>query len=241
MEQIICTNLKIGYDKKPLINPINLVVSEGEYWCITGANGMGKTTFIKTLLKLIPSISGEIILANGLTQTDIGYLPQQKLHQKNFPASVEEIVISGNLNKSKLRWYYNKEEKASAKQNILKLGLKGLEKKSYNTLSGGQQQRVLLARALCATSKIIILDEPVSGLDPNVTQDMYDVIKKLNIEDKITILTISHDIKLATQDATHLLHFDEDGKYNIKHGCRQVSSSINNKEYYDEDNSLALL
>ncbi|ONI39760.1 ABC transporter [Candidatus Epulonipiscium fishelsonii] len=216
MKQIICKDLKIGYEKKILINSINLTISEGEYWCITGANGMGKTTFIKTLLKLIPSISGEIILSDGLHQTDIGYLPQQKIHQKNFPASVEEIVISGNLNKSKLRWYYNKEEKARAKQNILKLGLKGLEKKSYNTLSGGQQQRVLLARALCATSKIIILDEPVSGLDPNVTQDMYNVIKKLNTEDKITIITISHDVQLATQDATHLLHFEKDGKYTIK-------------------------
>ncbi len=217
MKQIVCKNLEIGYDKKIIMGSLNIIINQGDYWCITGENGAGKTTFIKTLLKLTPIIGGNIELQNGLQQTDIGYLPQVKPHQKNFPASVDEIVISGVLNKIKLRWYYNKEEKALAKKNMEKLGIIGLEKKAYSSLSGGQQQRVLLARALCATSKIIILDEPVAGLDPTATQDMYNIIKKLNKEDNITIIMISHDIKQATQDATQLLHFDKNNKYTIVH------------------------
>ncbi|OOB77924.1 MAG: ABC transporter [Epulopiscium sp. Nele67-Bin002] len=217
MEQIICKNLEIGYDRKVIMGPLNIIINEGDYWCITGANGAGKTTFIKTLLNLTPIIGGAINLQNELKQIDIGYLPQQKPYQKNFPASVEEIVRSGFLNKINIRFYYNHHEKELAKTTITKLGIAGLEKRAYGSLSGGQQQRVLLARALCASSKVIILDEPIAGLDPVATQEMYSVIRKLNQEENITIIMISHDILHATADAKQMLHFDGNGKYTITH------------------------
>ncbi|OON99385.1 MAG: hypothetical protein ATN35_12970 [Epulopiscium sp. Nele67-Bin004] len=207
MEQIICTNLEVGYDKKAVAGPFDITIKKGDYWCITGANGAGKSTFIKTILSLTPVINGDILY--NIQKDDIGYLPQQKPHQKNFPASVKEIVMSGFANKTKL--YYNMTQKEEAKKNINLLDISHLQNKPYASLSGGQQQRVLLARALCATSKIIILDEPVSGLDPSATTKMYKIIKKINKSYGITIVMISHDVKQAAKDATKSLHLNDRG------------------------------
>lgn len=201
MSLITVDKLSVGYDGVPVEKDISFSVEQGDYLCIVGENGSGKTTLMKTLLGLLQPISGSIKFDAG----GIGYLPQQTVVQKDFPASVREVVLSGCQGRCGLRPFYNKEEKALADANMEKMGILQLKNKSFRELSGGQQQRVLLARALCATQKLLLLDEPVSGLDPKVTMEMYDMIKKLN-EEGITIIMITHDIKLATIYASHILH-----------------------------------
>ncbi len=209
MAQLSCKNLCIGYDNNIVVNDLNFDVLRGDYFAIVGENGAGKSTLIKTLLGLIKPISGEIVTGDGLKRNEIGYLPQQTVVQRDFPASVREVVLSGFLSSMGLRPFYNREEKEQAKSNLEKMGLSGYEKRSYRELSGGQQQRVLLARALCATRKILLLDEPVSGLDPKVTAEMYGLIEKLN-KDGTTIIMISHDIGAAVKYANKILHIGHD-------------------------------
>lgn len=216
MEQIICQNLAIGYDGRMLLQNINFSVNEGDYLCIIGENGSGKSTLMRTLLHLQPPVSGKIMLGAGVKSDEIGYLPQQTVIQKDFPASVREIVLSGCQNRVGLRPFYNRSEKKRAGEMMEKLQITNLENRCYRELSGGQQQRVLLARALCATKKILLLDEPVSGLDPKVTEEMYRLIEKLNCEDKITIIMISHDMKASMDYASHILHIGEKVFYGTK-------------------------
>lgn len=206
MPQLKCQNLSLGYDSRVILEGLNFSVSEGDYLCILGENGSGKSTLMKTILGLHPSISGEIIMGDGLLQSEIGYLPQQTVVQKDFPASVEEIVISGCQARCGLRPFYNREEKETAIKAMEKMNITSLKKRCYRELSGGQQQRVLLARALCATKKLLLLDEPVSGLDPKVTLEMYKLIYELNKKDGITVIMISHDISAAVKYASHILY-----------------------------------
>ena len=206
MSQLICQDLSFGYDGHMILEHLNFKVERGEYLCIVGENGSGKTTLMKTLLGLHTPLHGEVITGDGLKRNEIGYLPQQTAAQRDFPASVYEIVLSGCLGRCGLRPFYNKEEKARARANIERLGLSSLANKCYRELSGGQQQRVLLARALCATQKLLLLDEPVSGLDPMMTGEMYHLISELNGKDGITVIMISHDIAAALKYATHILH-----------------------------------
>ena len=206
MPQLTCQNLKLGYDGNVIVEDLSFAVNAGDYLCIVGENGSGKSTLMRTILKLQAPISGEILTGDGLKQNEIGYLPQQTVVQRDFPASVSEIVLSGCLNKCGLRPFYNQKEKALAAENMEKMGITHLAGRCYRELSGGQQQRVLLARALCATSKMLLLDEPVSGLDPKVTAEMYELIAKLNREDGITVIMISHDIGAAVKYASHILH-----------------------------------
>lgn len=205
MALLTIENLSYGYDSQALIDNLNFSVNEGDYLCIVGENGSGKTTLMKTLLGLREPLSGRIIHGDGLRSNEIGYLPQQTVVQKDFPASVREIVLSGFQGRTGLRPFYNKEEKARADENMQRMGIEHLADVCYRELSGGQQQRVLLARALCATQKILLLDEPVSGLDPAVTMEMYNLIRSLNREG-ITIIMISHDIAAAVRYASHILH-----------------------------------
>ena len=206
MAQIICRDLAIGYEGKTVVQNINLSVKKGDYLCVIGENGAGKSTFMKTLLGLLPPVSGKIEFYDGLKKNEIGYLPQQTEVQKDFPASVREIVLSGCQGRCGSRPFYNKEEKQLAEENLRKMQIDKLSKRCYRELSGGQQQRVLLARALCATQKMLLLDEPVSGLDPKVTAEMYRLIDELNHRDGITIIMISHDIAAAVKYASHILH-----------------------------------
>jgi len=208
MAQITCQNVALGYDGKVVVEDINFSVKQGDYLFIIGENGSGKSTLIKVLLKLKAPIRGNILLGEGLKTTEIGYLPQQTSLQRDFPASVYEIVLSGCLNRCGIRPYYNKNEKLLAKFNLEKMGISNLAKKSYRELSGGQQQRVLLARALCATQKILILDEPVTGLDPKTKEDLYTLIQRLNSEDNITIIMVSHDITAISEYGSHILHLN---------------------------------
>lgn len=206
MALLTCEDLVLGYDGNIILQGLNFRVEQGTYLCILGENGSGKSTLMRTLLGLQAPMSGKIYTGDGLQQTEIGYLPQQTVVQRDFPASVQEIVLSGCQSRCGLRPFYNKEEKATAKAAMEKMGITALAKRCYRELSGGQQQRVLLARALCATKKLLLLDEPVSGLDPKVTMEMYHLIETLNREDGITVIMISHDMEAAVKYASHVLH-----------------------------------
>lgn len=217
MAQITCQNLTLGYDGKAILRDLSFSISAGDYFCIVGENGSGKSTLMKTLLHLQPPVSGSILTGDDLKPNEIGYLPQQTYVQRDFPASVREIVLSGCQSHCGFRPFYNKYEKAIAAEAMKKMGIEQLENRCYRELSGGQQQRVLLARALCATRKVLLLDEPVSGLDPKATSEMYHLIQELNQKDGITIIMISHDIAAAIPCASHILHI---GK-NVFYGTRQ--------------------
>ena len=209
MAQLSCQNLTVGYDGRTVLQGLNFEVNPGDYLCIVGENGSGKSTLMKTILGLQAPIGGRILTGDGLKKNEIGYLPQQTQAQKDFPASVREIVLSGCQGRCGSRPFYSKEEKRLAEENIGKMGIGSLTKRCYRELSGGQQQRVLLARALCATRKMLLLDEPVSGLDPRVTAEMYGLIERLNREEGITVIMISHDISAALRYASHILHIGD--------------------------------
>ena len=205
MDQLVCKNLKLGYENITLAENLNFSVEKGDYLCIVGENGAGKSTLMRTILRLQKPLAGTIEYNDDLNASKIGYLPQQTVVQKDFPASVYEVVLSGCQNSLGFHIFYTKEAKKRALDNMARLGISDLAKWSYRDLSGGQQQRVLLARALCATEKMLLLDEPVSGLDPMVTLEMYDLIDKLN-DEGITIIMISHDIACSVKYAKHVLH-----------------------------------
>ena len=216
MSLISCDNLSLGYDGKEILHGLSFMVDQGEYLCIVGENGSGKSTLMRTILGLQSPLSGAVHTGDGLRPNEIGYLPQHTVVQKDFPASVWEIVLSGCQSKCGLRPFYRKEDKVMAQKMLEKLGLTALKKRCYRELSGGQQQRVLLARALCATRSLLLLDEPVSGLDPMVTAELYQIIQGLNREDGITIIMISHDIAAAIKYASHILHIGPTIYYGTK-------------------------
>ena len=205
MAYLTARDISLGYEGEKIVSGLNFEVNPGDYLCIVGENGSGKTTLMKTLLHLQEPAGGRILVGDGLKRNEIGYLPQQTVVQRDFPASVQEIVISGCQGRCGLRPFYGKKEKRLAAENMARMGISDLAGRCYRELSGGQQQRVLLARALCATRKLLLLDEPVSGLDPKVTAEMYGLIEDLNREG-ITIIMISHDIAAAVRYATHILH-----------------------------------
>ena len=206
-------DMAVGYEGKAVVEGIDFSIQAGEYLCIIGENGSGKSTLMKTLLGLLAPIRGTISFGHGLRQNEIGYLPQQTAVQKDFPASVSEIVLSGCLNRLGLRPFYTRSEKQVAATNMERLGISSLSKRCYRELSGGQQRRVLLARALCASRRLLLLDEPVAGLDPHATEEMYRIIEELNQEDQITIVMISHDTKEAINYASHILHIGNDSLF----------------------------
>jgi len=201
---ISCNNITINYEKKTAVENVSFDVCRGDYLCIVGENGSGKSTLMKGLLGLI-KVSDGTIDYKLIKQNEIGYLPQQTVVQKDFPASVYEVVLSGCLNQNGYRPFYSHRQKEKAHKNMELLGITGIAKSSYRDLSGGQQQRVLLARALSATSSLLILDEPVTGLDPVVTAEMYTIIKHLNSHG-ITVIMVSHDIPSAVKYGTKILH-----------------------------------
>ena len=205
MALITVSNASLGYEGKAIVSDINFSVCEGDYLCIVGENGSGKSTLMKTLLGQKNVISGKIEFSDGLKQNEIGYLPQQTDVQKDFPASVKEIVLSGCLNRSGFRPFYSKSQKETAARNMEKLGITDLSGKCYRELSGGQQQRVLLARALCAAETLLVLDEPVAGLDPMVTKSLYSLIEEIN-RSGMTVIMVSHDMDAAVEYASHILH-----------------------------------
>lgn len=217
-----CENLIIGYGNRPVSKELNFSLDEGEYFCIVGENGSGKSTLFKTLLGLIPPLGGKIDFPAG--GKGVGYLPQQLSLQDDFPATVEEIVLSGNLGRMGLRPFYLKEEKARSAQAMKRLSIENLAKSSYFDLSGGQKQRVLLARALCAMDKVLFLDEPVAGLDPSVSRELYEFIYQLNLEG-VSILMVSHDLEAVNKYADKVLQMNADLTAQI----RQIKKGKENK------------
>lgn len=215
MALLTCKNLTLGYDGKEILSNLSFEVNSGDYLVVVGENGSGKTTLMKTLLGLNKPLSGSIVFGDGLLKNEIGYLPQQTVVQRDFPATVREIVISGCGGRCGLKPFYSAEDKKLANENIEKMGIANLADRCYRELSGGQQQRVLLARALCATRKILLLDEPVSGLDPKVTAEMYQLIADLN-RSGITVIMISHDINSTLKFSSHVLHIGKSVFYGTK-------------------------
>lgn len=206
---LACEDVTLGYEHKPLLEHLTLTVRAGDYLCIVGENGSGKSTLMKGLLGLIKPTGGVLTLADELRRSGIGYLPQQTPAQKDFPATVQEVVISGCLGKRGNRPFYSMEERKLAAVNMEKLGITDLKKSCYRDLSGGQKQRTLIARALCATDKLLILDEPITGLDPASTQDFYAVIRHLNRDEKVAVLMVSHDIGNIVTQANKILQLKQ--------------------------------
>lgn len=206
MSQLICKDIALGYEKKEIVSGLSFNVEKGDYLCIVGENGAGKTTLMKTILGLHESLRGEVVFGEGVEKNTIGYLPQQTIVQKDFPASVWEIVLSGCQGRAGLHPFYRRDDRKLAQACIEKLGISDLSRSCYRDLSGGQQQRVLLARALCAARKMLVLDEPLTGLDPLAASDMYETIEKINRDEGMTVIMVSHDIESSVKYADHILH-----------------------------------
>ena len=208
MSLITCEKATFAYEGVPVVKELDLQIEKGQYLCIVGENGSGKSTLVKGLLGLLKPVSGKVTFGDGLRQTEIGYLPQRVDLQPDFPASVWEVASSGCHG-----LWMNGKRRQLVEDNLRLMGMDHLAKRSFARLSGGQQQRVLLARALCATRSLLLLDEPVAGLDPVVTREMYDVIRMLHEERGLTVVMISHDIQAATQEADRILHLTATGSF----------------------------
>lgn len=204
-----CESVDFGYENYDVVKDVSMEVNPGDYLCIVGENGSGKSTLTKGLLGLLKPTGGTITMSDDLRKSGIGYLPQQTPAQKDFPATVYEVVLSGCLGKRGNRPFYSSAEKQVAELNMEKLGITELQKSCYRDLSGGQKQRTLIARALCATDKLLILDEPITGLDPSTTQDFYRVIRHLNRDEKVAVLMVSHDIQNIVTQAKKILQLKQ--------------------------------
>ncbi|MBQ3136147.1 MAG: metal ABC transporter ATP-binding protein [Clostridia bacterium] len=213
MALISCKNVCLCYENNIVIENLNFSVTEGDYLCIVGENGSGKSTLIKSILGLKDTAAGHLHYGDGLTSKGVGYLPQQTTAQKDFPASVFEVVLSGCVSHKKNRFFFGRKEKDVAEENMKKLDIYELKNKCYRELSGGQQQRVLLARALCAGKRMLLLDEPVTGLDPVATMELYSLIRKINKELGVTIIMVSHDLHAAVANAEHILHLNKSDSF----------------------------
>lgn len=204
-----CEHVDFGYENQDVVIDVNIEVNTGDYICIVGENGSGKSTLMKGILGLLKPTAGRIVVSDELKRAGIGYLPQQTAAQKDFPATVYEVVLSGCLGKRGNRPFYSRVEKQAAEFNMARLGIADLQKQCYRDLSGGQQQRVLIARALCATDKLLILDEPITGLDPSAALELYQIVGKLNREEQVAILMVSHDIRNVVHQAGKILHMQQ--------------------------------
>ena len=205
-ELIVCRDASLGYEGQSVLAHLDLTIRAGDYLCIVGDNGSGKSTLLRGLLGLLSPQSGEILRAPELRQGAVGYLPQQTRAQRDFPATVYEVVLSGCLNQKGLRFFYTAAQKSAALMNMGKLGILELKDQSYRDLSGGQQQRVLLPRALCAARSLLILDEPITGLDPAAAQDLYKTLSYLNRKEGMAVVMVTHDLRAALRSARTVLH-----------------------------------
>jgi zinc transport system ATP-binding protein len=207
-ELLVCHDVTLGYEARPILEHLDLTIGTGDYLCVVGENGSGKSTLIRALLGLLQPLSGKIERAPEIRRGAIGYLPQQTQAQRSFPATVNEVVMSGFLNQKGVHFFFTSSQKSQALMNMGKLGILELKDRCYRELSGGQQQRVLLARALCAASRLLILDEPITGLDPAAAQDLYKMLAYLNQQEGMAVVMVTHDLTQALQSAKTVLHID---------------------------------
>ena len=212
-ELIVCRDVSLGYEGQTVLSHLNLTIRDGDYLCIVGDNGSGKSTLLRGLLGLLAPQSGQILRAPELERGAVGYLPQQTRAQRDFPATVLEVALSGCLNQKGSRFFYTRAQKSQALMNLGKLGVLEWKDKSYRELSGGQQQRVLLARALCAAGRLLILDEPITGLDPAAAQDLYKTLSYLNTKEGMAIVMVTHDLGPALRSARSVLHIGQRGTF----------------------------
>ncbi len=212
-ELLACRDVSLGYEGQTVLAHLNLSIRAGDYLCVVGDNGSGKSTLLRGLLGLLAPQSGEIWRAPELRRGAIGYLPQQTQAQRDFPATVYEVVLSGCLNQRGNRFFYAAAQKSAALMNMGKLGILELKGESYRSLSGGQQQRVLLARALCAAGRLLILDEPITGLDPAAAQDLYKTLSYLNEKEGMAVVMVTHDLRPALRQARTVLHIGRSGLF----------------------------
>lgn len=213
MSLLTCENATFAYEGRTVLRNISFNVEKGDYLAVVGENGAGKTTLIKGLLGLKEPVSGNLSYGFGLESDQIGYLPQQTEIQRDFPASVREVVLSGCLNRLGGKAFYTRELKKMADDRLELLEIASLGNRCYRELSGGQQQRVLLARALCATRTLLILDEPVTGLDPVIARGLYDILREIRRKEEITVIMVSHDVRGAVEEADHILHIAGEVKF----------------------------
>ena len=213
MSLITCSGLSFSYENQTVVSGLDFRVEEGDYLCIVGENGTGKTTLIRGLLGLKKPSGGKLLLGDGLKSTQIGYVPQQDAVQKDFPASVSEVTLSGCLNARGLLPGYSAAQKKRALENLELLGSSDLKNRSFQELSGGQRQRVLLARSLCAAERLLLLDEPTTGLDPLAIEEFYTLMDDLNRKRHMTLIMVSHAIREAVEHADHILHLSQDGNF----------------------------
>ncbi|MBQ3574754.1 MAG: metal ABC transporter ATP-binding protein [Clostridia bacterium] len=209
MALIALKDVTVAFEGVNAVENVSFDVCRGDYLVVIGENGSGKSTLMRTMLGLVHPKSGTISYGDGLKKNQIGYLPQQTLTQRDFPASVEEVVLSGCVNRLGLHFFYSRRMVEKAREKMKLLDIENLAYKSYRMLSGGQQQRVLLARALCATDSLLLLDEPVTGLDPATTEEFYGLIRRLNRDHGVSIVMVSHDLRGAMADATKVLEVDK--------------------------------
>ena len=223
MPLIECRNLVYGFNGTPVTPPLNFSVNEGDFLCVVGKNGAGKSTLVRTLLGKHPVMGGTVFVEREPDQSGIGYLPQQTPVQRDFPASVREVVLSGCIARTGLRPFFNRTEKQMALDCMKKFGLENLQKRCYRELSGGQQQRVLLARALCATRQILLLDEPTAGLDANMTEQFYNLLVKLNQEEKLTVIMVTHDLPAACSYGSHILKIGPEPQFLSRENFKELN------------------
>ncbi|MBQ7793769.1 MAG: metal ABC transporter ATP-binding protein [Clostridia bacterium] len=215
MAQIDVKNVTLAYESLTVTENLSFSVNEGEYLCIVGENGSGKSTLVKAILSLKSVKSGEIVFSDGLAANQIGYLPQHSAQKADFPATVYDVVRSGQIGSGRL--FISKKDKADIFENMELLGIAELAKRSFAELSGGQKQKVLLARALCATKKLILLDEPTASLDPDAAEELYRLIERINKERRITVIMVTHDMH-SVDYATHVLHMGKDNIFTTRDG-----------------------
>ena len=211
MSLIKIENASLGYEGKTVVNDISVDIKEKDYICIVGENGSGKTTLMKALLGLLKPLSGSITYSDGLKQNEIGYLPQSSDIQRDFPASVQEVVLSGCLNK-KHTFFYSKEQKKTAAENMKLTGIYDLRKKCFRELSGGQRQRISIARAIIRNPRVIIFDEATSALDSVTEKEIQKAIENLTADRTTFIVahrlsTIKNADKIAVMDGGRCVEY----------------------------------
>lgn len=233
MAYLTCENVTLRYESTTVLEHLSFQVEQGDYLCIVGENGSGKSTLMKCLLGLKAVDEGRLMLGDGLKRSEIGYLPQQSMIQRDFPASVQEVVLSGCLNSHGLHPFYTKKDRARAEEQMKCMRITELADRCYRELSGGQQQRVLLARALCATGKLLLLDEPATGLDPLVTTELYGILEHLHRDHGITVIMVTHDVECAVRHAKTILHIGK--KTSFFGSCTDYLQSEAGKAFVDAD------